>query len=87
MSESILMWGVHAVLGGFATVLWFMFKDIKRKCETTNTEFLNYKTHVAEQYVPKSQLDKTMEGVNRSLDALLATVSRIEERLYKKEQN
>lgn len=81
-----MMWIIEFMLGGLCIILWFMLLDVKKKAEAVAEALLLYKAHVAETYVSGTHLDKTMESVNRSLDALLTTVSRIEERLYKKEQ-
>lgn len=81
-----LIWIVQFLLGGFATVLWFLFRDLKQRAEKTQEEFSSYKVHIAEAYVSHPQLEKTIDALTRNIESVAQGVARIEDRLYKREQ-
>lgn len=72
---------MQALLGAFCTLIWTNYRDLKTQIEAnhkdSNTKIdLNdtalsiHKLHVAENYVTKSDLNKTVEALFNKLDRI-----------------
>lgn len=81
------VWIVQAVITAFAIVIWFLFRDLKGKIDKIQEDFLNYKTHVAENFITQPQLARAIEALNKTIEGVASGVARIEERLYKSHQD
>lgn len=81
------VWIVQGVLTAFAAVLWYLYKEIKKKLDHVQEDFLKYQTHVAENFITQPQLARAIEALNKTIESVASGVSRIEERLYKQHTN
>lgn len=79
----IVIQGLLATLCG---VLWYMFLDVKRKADKNSDDLQAYKTYIAQTYVSQPQLTTAIDALLQNIQAVLTTVNKIEDRLYKKEQ-
>ena len=78
---------IQALLGVLWAVMAWNFMRLQAKADATERDFAAYKTYVATTYVTDSQLAKALEALNHNIETVLQTVNKIEDRLYKKEQN
>ncbi len=76
-----LLWIVQGLLGICVAVGAYLYRELKAKADKTHEELLNYKTHIAEQYVSSAELEKVIANFNKTVDAVLVGVARIEGRL------
>lgn len=85
MDLSIFLAGAQAVVGAFAAVLFFMFKDVKRKAEKAVEDLADYKTEVAQTYVSNAVLKDVVadiKGMFRDYETKMdQRLSRIEDKL------
>lgn len=77
---------VECLLGALWAIMAWNFKQLQTKADVTEKDLQAYKTYVATTHVTDSQLSKALEALNHNMETLLQTVNRVEERLYKKEQ-
>ena len=75
-----------ALLGMVLAILVWNFQRLQAKADDTEKDLQAYKIFVATTYVTDNQLTKSIDAINQSIQSVLTTVARIEERLYKKEQ-
>lgn len=80
------MWIIQFLIAGLTGILAWNFKKVEATAEATEKELLAYKTYVAQTYVTDNQLTKSLEALNHNIQTVLETVNKIEDRLYKKEQ-
>ena len=69
---------LEGLFTALASVLWFSFRDVKKKGETNADVIASHKLHVAENYVTKRDLKD-------SIDALFEKLDRIENKLDHKQ--
>jgi len=88
MDIDTLRWVIEGLLAGFAFVLWAVFWNTKKLAENTVNDLAAYKLHVAETYVTGSALNKSIDALIKSLDALSDAVfkklDKIEDKLDSK---
>ncbi len=81
----------NTIISVLLSVLWgvlvWNFQRLQAKADATEKDLQAYKIHVATTHVTDGQLSKAIEALNNNIAAVLTTVGRIEERLYKKEQS
>jgi septal ring factor EnvC (AmiA/AmiB activator) len=70
---------------GAGTVVWWMFRSLAARVDSTERELAAYKLHVAETYVTSNELGKAIDAFNRSIDAIFAKLERIENKLDTKQ--
>lgn len=83
--QQALLWLLQFLVAGFCTVLWFNYRDLKNKSETTAKELAQYQLHIAENYVTQSELAKAIESLIKSIDAVFAKLERIDTKLDHKQ--
>lgn len=77
---------IQGLLTALCAVLWYMFLEVKRKADKNSEDLLTYKTYIAQTYVSQPQLNTSIDALMQNIQAVLTTVNKIEDRLYKKEQ-
>lgn len=77
---------LECLLGALWAIMAWNFKQLQTKADSTEKDLQAYKTYVATTHVTDSQLSKALESLNHNIEKVLQTVDKIEDRLYKKEQ-
>jgi hypothetical protein len=79
--ERILMILLQAIASGLVALLWFNFKDMKRRAEETARELAEFKLEVAKNYVSTPELTQAIDGLNKTLEMFRSMLERIEHKL------
>lgn len=83
--EKLVLYALQAVGGGFCSVLWFNYRLLLAKVDSTAHDLALYKVHIAENYVTQNELTKAVESFNRSVDGIIYKLGRIEDKLDSKQ--
>lgn len=83
--EKLILYALQVIAGAFCSVLWFNFRLLLAKADATAADLAAHKIHIAERYVTRNDLTKAVEAFNRSVDAIVTKLVRIEDKLDKKQ--
>lgn len=83
--QRFLWFALQALGGGFCTLTWFNYRDLKANLEANRADLAKYKIHIAETYVTQNELTKAIDAFHRSVDAIFAKLERIEDKLDHKQ--
>lgn len=72
---------VQGLLGALGTVLWFLYRELKSKMDSTEKELLQFKVDCAVNYITNEQLTQSIDNLNRTLETVANAVLRVETRL------
>ena len=77
-------WVIELLLLAGATVMWFLVRKLIADLAALEKQVSDHKLHVAENFSTKTDLAKAIEAFNRSIEAVIAKLDRIEDKLDKK---
>lgn len=83
--DRLLMIALQVIGGGFVTLLWFNFRDVKRRAEETDRELQEFKLEVAKNYVSNPALVQAIDGLSKTLEMFRSMLERIEDKLDSKQ--
>lgn len=63
-------WALTTLISALAFVLWHKLKAVEDKAEKTKNELLVFKTHVAENYSQKKDLEEMEKRINDQINSL-----------------
>ena len=88
LTMEIISWALNAVISALAFLLWHKLKAVEEKSDKTTAELASFKTHVAEHYSQKKDLEEMERRINDQLtnlgNRLEQGLNRIYDQLLKK---
>lgn len=82
-----LVWIVNGLFMILFAVVGYLYKELKSQTGENQRDFLNYKTHVSEQYATQPQLTRAIDAVGKTIETMAQGVARIESRMYEQRNN
>jgi hypothetical protein len=71
----ILIGVLQVLLSGFTFVLWTNFNEVKALANKSSKDLMDQRIHIAENYTTKTDLAKTIETLQRSMEGLSASMT------------
>ena len=65
-----LIGALQILLSGFTFVLWTNFNEVKALANKSSKDLMDQRIHIAENYTTKTDLAKTIETLQRSMESL-----------------
>jgi hypothetical protein len=84
MDFNILNGWLILIATGCGAVIWWMFRSMHSRVEKLETAHADFKLHCAETFVTSNTLEKALDNLNRTINAVFAKLERIEDKLDSK---
>jgi hypothetical protein len=81
----LLLIALQVLGGGFCTLIWFNFREVKQNLKAVTEDLALYKLHIAENYVTQNELTKAIDGLSKAIDGLSSKLDRIDYKLDTKQ--
>jgi hypothetical protein len=81
-----LVWIVQITTAAIIGILSWNFKTLYAKAESIGKELADFKTSAATNFVSEARLEISLTAIQGSLQTLMSSLNRVEERLYTREQ-
>lgn len=70
-----------AIMTGIGTVAWWAFRSIHARVEANEKELAEFKLEAAKTFVTSSALEKAIDRLSESINAVFKKLERIDEKL------
>lgn len=76
--QKFLMWAFQAMGGAFCTLLYVMYRDMKKQCDETRMDIINYKLHVAENFATMGDISAIQATTKEMFNAMFKKLDNME---------
>ncbi len=72
------------IIGGFSTVLWFLFRKLYEDCEVNKDSLYKHELHCAKEYITRNDFSVVVTKLDEIQQSLKAACENFRDRLDKK---